>query len=227
MEIKSKGTFTLRRLFPALPEPEIHRIGNLSSVIRMRKGQNLFISGDRAKGIYALANGCLKICRETPEGNSVLTRIVKPGHFVGIREIFGEFHYSRSAIALKESEVFSIDSGAVLDLVSRFPAVSLQFLKIFCTELASLEKRIEDDLYKTAKSRICGVVGDLHELFSTQENEPFELPLSRRDVAELADVNPETVSRTLAILKANGILEVSGNVFCIQDLNALRAEMED
>jgi CRP-like cAMP-binding protein len=227
MEKKQKGTFTLRRLFPALNEEELNRIQENSSVIRLRRGQNLFISGDSPRSIYGVANGCLKIVRESAEGESVITRVVRPGHIVGIREVFGEFKYSRTSVALKDSEVFSIDAHAVMDLISRSPAASLQFMKIFCNELARLEKRIENDLYKPAKNRVASVIYELFTLFADDGKTSFEPPLNRRDIAELADVTPETVSRAIADLKQAGILETQGAVFHILDTDELQNEAED
>ena len=105
MEKKAKGTFTLRRLFPSLSEEEVARLQEASSVIRLRKGQNLFISGDTPRSIYGVANGCVKIVRESTEGESVITRIVRPGQIMGIREVFGEKLQSVFA-ALKSAPVF-------------------------------------------------------------------------------------------------------------------------
>ncbi|MFZ9519687.1 MAG: Crp/Fnr family transcriptional regulator [Silvanigrellaceae bacterium] len=227
MEKKSKGTYTLRRLFPALNEDELARIQDSSSVIRLRKGQNLFIAGDSPRSIYGVANGCLKIVRESTEGESVITRVVRPGNIVGIREVFGEFKYSRTSVALKDSEVISIDAQAVMEMISRSPAVSLQFMKIFCNELARLEKRIENDLYKPAKSRVASVIHELFTVFADEGQTTFEPPLNRRDIAELADVTPETVSRAIADLKQAGILETQGSVFHILDANELQDEAED
>lgn len=227
MEKKQKGTFTLRRLFPALNEEEIANLQESSSVIRLRKGQNLFIAGDSPRSIYGVANGCLKIVREGPEGESVITRVVRPGNIVGIREVFGEFKYSRTSVALKDSEVFSIDARAVFDLISRYPAVSLQFMKIFCNELARLEKRIENDLYKPARNRVAAVIFELFTLFADEGQTSFEPPLNRRDIAELADVTPETVSRAVADLKQNGVLETQGAIFHILDPDELFNEAEE
>lgn len=227
MEKKAKGTYTLRRLFPSLGEEEITKMQEHSSVIRLRKGQNLFISGDSPRSIYAVANGCIKIVRESSEGESVITRIVRPGHIVGIREVFGEFKYLRTSVALKDSEVFSIDAQATLNLISRSPSVSLQFMKIFCNELARLEKRIENDLYRPAKSRVASVIFELFTLFADEGETTFEPPLNRRDIAELADVTPETVSRSIAEFKLGGILETQGSAFHILDLDELRSEAED
>lgn len=227
MEKKSKGTYTLRRLFPSLGDDELARIQDHSSIIRLRKGQNLFIAGDSPRSIYGVANGCLKIVRESTEGESVITRIVRPGHIVGIREVFGEFKYSRTSVALKDSEVFSIDAQAVMELIVRMPSVSLQFMKIFCNELARMEKRIESDLYRPAKSRVASVIHELFAVFAEEGSTSFEPPLSRRDIAELADVTPETVSRAIAEFKLGGILETQGAAFHILDPGELLGEAED
>jgi CRP/FNR family transcriptional regulator, anaerobic regulatory protein len=227
MEKKSKGTYTLRRLFPSLTEEDVARIQDHSSVIRLRKGQNLFIAGDTPRSIYGVANGCLKIVRESTEGESVITRVVRPGHIVGIREVFGEFKYSRTSVALKESEVFAIDAHSVRELIVRVPSISLQFMKIFCNELARMEKRIESDLYRPAKSRVASVIFELFAVFADEGATTFEPPLSRRDIAELADVTPETVSRAIAEFKQAGILETQGSAFHILDLSELQSEAED
>lgn len=226
MEKRSKGTYTLRRLFPVLDETELATIESHSSVIRLRRGQNLFIAGDSPRSIYGVASGCLKIVRESAEGDTVITRIVRPGHIVGIREVFGEFKYGRTAVALKDGEIFAIDAQAAVALIERVPAISIQFMKIFCNELARLEKRIESDLYKPAKTRVAHVIHELFTIFSDEGQASFEPPLSRKEIAELADVTPETVSRALADFRTAGILETQGPVFHIIDPGALGGESE-
>ena len=227
MEKKTRGTFTIRRLFPSLSEDDLAIFQENSSIIKLKKGQNLFISGDSPRSIYGVANGCLKIIREGQEGESVITRIARAGTIVGIREVFGEFKYSRTSVALKDSEVFAIDKQMVLTLIQRNPAVALQFMKIFCTELARMEKRIESDLYRPAKNRVASVIFELYNLFSEEGVSTFEPPLNRRDIAELADVTPETVSRSIADFKQSGMLETQGAIFKILDVNALQNEAEE
>jgi CRP-like cAMP-binding protein len=169
----------------------------------------------------------LKIVREGTEGESVITRIVRPGQIVGIREVFGEFKYGRTSVALKDSEVFSVDANAVLELIQRSPGISLQFMKIFCIELARMEKRIESDLYRPAKSRVASVIHELFTLFADEGQTTFEPPLNRRDIAELADVTPETVSRAIAEFKQAGLMETQGASFHLIDPAELLSEAED
>lgn len=227
MEKKTKGTFTIRRLFPSLCDQDLSIFQENSSIIKLKRGQNLFIAGDIPRSIYGVANGCLKIVREGQEGESVITRIARAGTIVGIREVFGEFKYSRTSVALKDSEVFSIDKDLVLTSIQRNPAVAMQFMKIFCNELARMEKRIESDLYRPAKNRVASVIYELYNLFADEGASTFEPPLNRREIAELADVTPETVSRAIAEFKQSSILETQGSTFNILDVNALQNEAEE
>lgn len=217
----------MRRLFPSLDELALKKLERNTSVVRLRRGQNLFIAGDIPRSIYAVANGCMKIVRENAEGDSVITRIARPGDIVGIREVFGEFNYGRTSVALKESEVFSIDAPTMQALIRESSTIAMQFMKIFCTELARMEKRIESDLYRPARSRVAAVIYELYKLFAVEGELSFEPPLNRREIAELADVTPETVSRSLAEFRAAGLVDARGSVFHIREPVALFNEAED
>lgn len=227
MEKRARGTYTLRRLFPSLDELALKKLERNTSVLRLRRGQNLFIAGDKPRSIYAVANGCMKIVRENADGDSVITRIARPGDIVGIREVFGEFNYGRTSVALKDSEVFSIDAQTTQALIRESSAIALQFMKIFCTELARMERRIESDLYRPARSRVAAVVYELYQIFAVEGELSFEPPLNRREIAELADVTPETVSRSLAEFRSAGLVDARGSVFHIREPMALFNEAED
>jgi CRP-like cAMP-binding protein len=227
MDRKLKGTYTLKRLFPYLCEEDLLFLQEHSSVIRLKKGQHLFVSGDTARAIYGVANGCLKIMRENQEGGSIITRIAKSGQMIGIREVFGEMKYERSGVALKESEVFSIEKTIILDLTQKNPQISLQFIKSFCSEINRIEKRIEAQLYRPAKNRVASIIYELYQLFCDEDAQSFVPPVNRRDIAELSDVTPETVSRALAELKHAGVLETRGASFHIFDPIALQNEAEE
>ena len=227
MLTKSRGTYTLRRLFPSIHDEELRYLEQHASLVRLRKGQTLFVAGDIPRAVYGVANGCLKIVRQPSSKETVITRIVRPGQIAGIREVFGDFNYSRTGVALKDSEVFSINAQVLQDSIGRWPGIALQFMKIFSVELARMEQRIENDMCRPAKSRVASVVIELYQLFGDENNSVFDPFLSRREIAELADVTPETVSRSLNELKLAGALESNGQFLSILDLPKLQLEAED
>jgi CRP-like cAMP-binding protein len=75
--------------------------------------------------------------------------------------------------------------------------------------------------------RVATVIHELFQIFGDENKDTFDPPLNRKDIAELADVTPETVSRAIAELKKAGILEVRGASFRIADLALLKEEIED
>lgn len=224
LNMQNKGTFTLRRLFPSLSDEALNQLQAQSSVINLRKGKNLFVSGDTPRSVYAVAKGALKVVRESSDGNCVITKITNAGDFMGLREVFGRVGYARAAVALRDSEVFVIDANEIKNLALRDSSVAGQFLEIMARDLALLESRVESNVFQSARNRVSSVLHSLYGSFGEEGSRVFQPPLSRRDIAEMADVAPETVSRVLSDLKTSGILDSRGPVFEVLDLDALSGE---
>lgn len=222
--MQSREAFTIRRMFPTLSEDMISKIQTATTSIQLRKGKNLFVSGDTPRSVYAVAKGAIKVVRENADGDSVITRIAAGGDFLGVREVFGKMPYSCAAVALRDTEVFALEAEVVRSLILREPTVALQMLEILARESANIEKRLEYNVFQTAKTRVSAVLHGLYGAFGEEGNRVFQPPLSRRDIAEMADVAPETVSRVLSDLKTAGILDSRGPVFEILDMEALAGD---
>jgi CRP-like cAMP-binding protein len=221
-----KVSFSLRKLFPGLTDEDLFFLQENSSMIVLRKGKNLFVGGDTPRSVYAVANGCLKIVRENSEGGSLIVRVVKSGEVLGLNEVFTGTNYLRTAVALRDSEIFAVDMRAMQEVLKRRPELAMHFLANMSQEIVKLERRLEASMFKTAKSRVAGVLFELHGAFGEADTNVFEPPLSRRDIAEMADVAPETVSRVLADLKVGGVLDAQGPVFRVLDSGAFAGEVE-
>jgi CRP/FNR family transcriptional regulator len=221
-----KVSYSLRRMFPGLTDEDLVKIQEGSNMLMLRKGKNLFVGGDAPRSVYAIANGCLKIVRENADGGSLIVRVVKSGEVLGLNEMVMGTNYVRTAVALRDSEIFAIDIRVLEEVLKTKPELLYHFLKTMSSEIGKLERRLEASMFKTAKSRVTGVLFELHGSFAEANTNTFEPPLSRRDIAEMADVAPETVSRVLADLKVGGVLDSQGPVFRVLDANAFAGEAE-
>lgn len=224
--MQTKGNYSLKKIFPMLDDEGLQKLQDSSSVISLRRGKNLFVAGDTPRSVYAIANGCMKIVREHAEGGNMIVRIVKSGDALGINEVLTGTNYLRTAVALRDCEIFAIDLRVFTELLNKRPALSIQFLKNMCAEVSRLEHRLESSMFRTAKTRVTGVLYELHGAFVQADGNTFEPPLSRRDIAEMADVAPETVSRVLADLKVGGVLDAQGPTFRVMNINAFVGEAE-
>jgi CRP-like cAMP-binding protein len=127
---------------------------------------------------------------------------------------------------LIESEAHAVEASAMLELIGLQPRLGLHFMTVFAEELARTERRIESDLYTPAHTRVAKVIGDLYRLFGSSGQPSFRPPLNRRDIAELAGVTPETVSRAIAELRSAGVIETQGATFLVMDPRALVSDGE-
>lgn len=221
-----RGSISLRKIFPGITDEDMAQLQASANMIVLRKGKNLFVGGDTPRSIYAVANGCLKIVRENPEGGSLIVRVVKSGDVLGLNEVFTETNYVRTAVALRDSEIFAFDIRTVKDILARRPELTSHFMRLMSQDIVRLERRLEASMFRTAKSRVTGVLYELQGAFSDANNSTFEPPLSRRDIAEMADVAPETVSRVLADLKVGGVLDSQGPVFRVLNAHAFAGEAQ-
>lgn len=213
--------YTLAQIFAEVGAEVLGLLEERASRVVLRKGQSLFAAGDNPRALFAVHLGCLKIVRENPDGESVLLRLVRPGEIVGVREVCLAAVYARSAVALVDTEVFSLDARLCLDLVAREGALGLMFMRMLARELGRLEQRLEAKMHTPAHARVAAVISGLCSLFAKPGTLVFHPPLSRRDIAELADVTPETVSRAISDLKRMGAIETQGARFRVLDAAAL------
>lgn len=220
--MKHVKNYLLSQIFNDFTAQDIEFLEKRTNVLKLKRGQPLFLAGDTSEYLYAVLSGSLKILRENNAGHSVITRIVGPKKLVGLREFFANFIYIRSCLSLEDSEILAIHHDAIMTLMKRNTTVSMHFIKLFATELKRMEDMLESHLNRSAKKRLSGILYDFYQMFSKKHSKSFRSPLKRKDLAELAGMSPETVSRILNELKVLKILQTSGRNFVILDPQALK-----
>ncbi len=219
--MKHVKTYLLLQIFKDFQVEDLQFLEKCTTVVKLKGGQPLFLAGDTSKYLYAVLSGCLKIVRENTGGGAVITRIVGPKKLVGLREFFANFLYVRSCLALEDTKVLAIRHDAITTLLNRNAQVGLHFIKLLATELTRMENTLESHLNRSAKRRLAGILYDFYQMFAKKGSKSFKSPLKRKDLAELAGMTPETVSRILNELKKHKILETSGKNFVILDPTSL------
>lgn len=217
---------TLQDVFRSVSPETPDAFAASSTLLHLCKGQKLFAVGETPRAVYVVTQGCLKVVCEGPEGESTITGLIRSGDVIGIREVCLESRYSRTSVALLDTIVCALDAQTVVARVKRDPLLGEYFMRFFAGELIRLERRLDDRLHTSAYARVARIMAQLYEMFGTGDEPVFHLPLNRRDIAELADVTPETVSRALSELKHSGVLQASGATFRVLDGGALRAAAE-
>ena len=121
-----------------------------------------------------------------------------------------------------------IEKSVVWDLIDRNPALSQRFLKRVSKDLGRATERYHQELTLTVRHRLINLLLILNDRYGTAEDADkatIELPLSRQDLAALIGTRPETLARTIRVLRNSDLAHFNGRQVAIPRLDKLLNEL--
>jgi CRP/FNR family transcriptional regulator len=225
MEIYSSYTsccigFHKCNCFNVLTEEERELLLDHSALIRYHKGENIFKQGERVSTVQVVESGLVKVyLGESP--NSLVLKIVTEGNLVGLTslsETISTFQYS--AKAYKETVIRQIDLTVFRNLVLSNPLFAKSIIDILNSNNIQISNRFFCLTYKQAYGRLADILLCLSDrVFNSDE---FELPLNRKELAELTGLAQETVIRMLKQLVSDNLITISGKNVTIRNRQLLK-----
>lgn len=200
-------------------------IGALEDIVDrsnpMQAGEHVFRAGDPFETITVVRAGCFKSYLVNEEGQEQVLDFALPGEILGLDAIHRGAHVS-SCVALDTSAVCSLSFDSLSELARGIPALQSELFSIMSHRIADLETVCGDH---SADQRFALFLESLSQRYSRRgySTQEFTLAMSRRDIASYLRLATETVSRILARMKEDGLLEVSRNRLRILDADALHA----
>jgi len=187
-------------LFSGLTEAHRKDISREGSVFGVEKNRQIFREGDAGSQVFLLLKGSVKLYRVTEEGRDIIVRILSGGEVFGEVVLYLDDTYPVSAMALEDSEFFSLTKKSFHRLMES-EAFRNDFIAVLMNKQRYLSGRIH---YLSAYDVEDRFFRYLKETYG--ERESYSISLSKRDLASAIGTIPETLSRLLARLKARGLL---------------------
>ena len=215
----------LRRcpLFTGLKEEDLKKIKAIALPKQVGKREILFSDGEETRGFYVILSGKVKIYKISPEGKEQILHVVSAPDAFAEAALFLEGTYPAFAEALSDSQLLFFPKKDFIQLVERNPQLSINMIVTLSQYLKRFASLIEELSLKEVSSRIAKYLIDL-SLKSSKEgksNKEVELDLSKTQLALKLGTISETLSRTLAKMKAKGIIDVRKNRILILNREAL------
>lgn len=220
---------SLSQLFRGLPDESLRQLAGSARARAVRKGEFYFHQGAPAKDVFLLTSGLVKLVRTAPGGEEVILRVVAPvQHFGDGRIGLGEAVRFASAEALEESRALAWDSAVIAQVVIAHPEAGVRVIRWLQELMEEERSRLEDFISSDVKRRLARLILRLGESIGrkTRRGLVIDVPLSRRDLAELVITSPYTVSRILAEWRRLDILDAQRTPILIQDRGSLAAIAE-
>ena len=210
-------------LFAGLKEEDLKRIRNIAFLKQIKKKEILFSDGQEARGFYVILSGRVKLFKVSPEGKEQILHIVGAPDAFAEAALFLEGTYPAFAEAMTDCQLLFFPRKDFVQLIEKNPQLSINMIVTLSHYLKRFASLIEELSLKEVSSRIAKYLVDLSMKSSKEGRSPkeVELDLSKTQLALKLGTISETLSRTLAKMKAKKIIDVKKNKIVILNREAL------
>jgi len=206
--------------FSKLTEEEIAILESKSVNVKYKKGETILKQGSFASHVMFIDKGLAKVFIESA-GNLLVLKIVPSGNLVGLTSLNEDnttFHYS--AMAYVDSEIKQIDIQYFRQLLTQNASFAKEVINVLNLNSIQINSRFFCLTYKQSYGRMADILLCLSErVFKAPD---FDLPLNRKEIAELSGMSTETVVRLLKKFKEEKLIETENKRLRIIDFDRLR-----
>lgn len=208
------------RCFEKLTKSELTMLESNSVKVNYKKGEIICKQGGMVNTVTYIEKGLAKVYLDNGV-NSLVLKIIPDGNLVGLASVSEEFNtYQYSAMAYIDTQVIQIDVNTFRELVRKNPDFAKEVIDILSSNSVQIYGRFFCLTYKQSFGRLADILICLSDrIFKKSE---FELPLSRKELAELTGLSSETVIRVLKKFQADGIIRTYGKCIEVTDYERLK-----
>ncbi len=185
---------------------------------QFKKNQVIYYEGDKGNGLYLVVSGKIKTIKLAEDGRELMTGIYSADEYLGINAILLNDVYIDTATALEDSSVCMIPKEQIEQLLHLYPEVARAFIKLLANDIREKEEQLLQLAYHSVRKRMAEA---MLRLARRQNNETDSFKITREDLAAMAGMATETVSRTLSDFKDEGLIDKKGSSITILDVNRL------
>ncbi len=211
-------------LLAATPDSVAQKVLEAAHERFFDRGATIFLQGERAKAIYIVAEGWVKLYRIAPNGAEAVVGVFTKGASFGEAVAFRSDNYPVAAEAVTDCTLIRIETDAFLRQIRENPEVAISILSATYLHLHSLVAQVEALKAQTGSQRVAEF---LLELAGCPEGAcEVTLPYDKVLIAGRLGMKPESLSRAFARLKDQGVA-IRQNVAQIADIAVLRDFVEE
>lgn len=218
-------TWEADQFWAQLTDPEKTDLRSRGTLKRWRRDEVLFHEHDRSDWVVVLMAGQVKVATSTPAGGQVVLAVRTRGALIGELAAIDRQPRSATVTVLEEVTGLVVLLPAFETFLSQHPRVAGLLPRMVAGRLRDADrKRVEFGAYDTT-GRVAARLVELAERFGQPAGDAgvrIAMPLSQDELASWTGSSREAVTRALAALRSQGLIETSRRRVMVRDLPALR-----
>lgn len=206
-------------VFAYLDDKAIEELCNNREEQLFRKGEVINHEGEKITTFKYLKSGLVKLFRRTSDGDEQIITITRPFEFVSNMSIFSEEKYQFSVSALEDSVVCAINLDHIKNLFLKNGGFAMGLL----TKVSKINDKIINQTLEIRQKNLIGRVAFVLIYFTKEiyKSRVFDLPVSRKEIADYIGMSTANVIRTMSDFKKEGLIGIYGKTIEIMDLDKL------
>jgi len=194
---------------------------------KLLRNEFLYTSPPDNDSIFIVKEGRIKIGTSDGEEKEIIKRVVGKGEMFGAFSIMGHRNQKDYAMAMEATEVYTLTSKELLNLIPDSNNLSQFFMQLLGNRLMDMEQRLEEMVFKTSRSRIITFLDKL--VAKKGQRIGYEMLVRKffthQEIASLTATSRQTVTSVLNDLRSRNILTFNRRRLLVRDMDLLRAEV--
>ena len=175
---------------------------------QFKKNQVIYYEGDKGNGLFLVLSGRVKTVKLAEDGRELMTGMFGADHYLGIQALLANEAFNDTATALEDSSLCLIPKDSLEKLLNMYPNVGKEFIKLLSNDIREKEEQLLQLAYNSVRKRLADAILRLNK---QPGNNSDEFKITREDLASMAGMATETVSRTLSDFKDEGLIDKKGS----------------
>jgi len=200
-------------IFSDLDDETLQMIIKSGVIQSYRKNSVILTEEDSGSALFVIAEGKVKVSRSSNDDKEVILAILNDSDFFGEMSLLDGMARSATVTAIEESRLFIIQRAEFLDLLKKYPDVSIALLTELTKRLRASSMKVKALSLKDAEGKVATVllqladeVGKIRQGVVEIDHLPFQ-----QELANMAGTSRETISRTLHSFAKKGLVELDGS----------------
>ncbi len=199
------------RLFNSLTDEELCEISPKVILKEYKKNHVILREQDTNSFMYIIVQGKVKIYQVTDGGREMILSVHSSGEFFGEMSLIDGKTDPATVAALEQSLIAVISRNEFYELLHSQKKVLENLLALLCTRLRESWKKIQMMNFNDASQRIKMLLLMLAEDYGekTEEGITLRIKLIHQNIADMAGLTRETVTRVLDKWKNSGEIRIT------------------
>lgn len=189
---------------------DFQKLSENRPVRTFKKRDLVFREGQTPNDVYFIEKGKVKTYKINYDGKELITGIRREGDFLGFVPLLEDKPYNENAEVLEASRITIIPKSDFISLVYSSKDVARKFIRLLSNNIEEMENRLLDIAYQSVRQRVAGTLLKISDQYAHSAQDGM-ITISRRDISTIVGTATESLNRTLADFKDEGLITIAGD----------------